>query len=292
MAAIVQIPKSTALRFVQQASPQTFDNTLLESENFLNYVRMRDAYKQKFAKTDEIWIQFATDATAITIELFDSEGTLIDDKSADIVTVIASTSFTVYNLRFTISETGTYYVKMQFDTEIFISEPFQIGTFANTILIKYKGSEHDGVIYTDDTYFNLRLEARFAEMQAGSERVTYNSFNQKMVNLKSYPLRSFLFEFGAIPRYILEKLNIALTHETITINGVEYQQADSIEASMLRSDYLVTEMYHGSVVMRQVDYENYETVAEDEPEDTFFIELNTTGDLLLWNETEKIIYKD
>lgn len=292
MATIINIPKSTSLRFVKQGSPQTFDNTLLESESYYAYVMMRSLYHQKLTITDNIWIQFSTDAATIKFELFDSDDVLIDDLTSQIVTVIASTSYTVYNLRFNVTTLGNYYIKATFDSDLYFSEPFKIGTFSNTVLLKYKTSENDGVVYDDDEYFFLRIEGRFAEYMPGSERTTYNSFNQTIVNLKAYPTASYLLEFGAIPRYVLEKLNIALAHEIVSINGVEYQQKDNINASMLRGDYLVTEMYKGSVMMRQVDYENYDSVVEDVPVETYFIDINTTGDNLLINATDKIIYKD
>jgi hypothetical protein len=277
---------------VKESSPQNFDNTLFPDEDFLKYTRTRDYY-QKVKAADDILIQFATDATSLSAEVYDEDDVLATDVTSNITEVVASTNFSIYNLEFNIGGAGVYYLKLTIDGIVYRSELFQIATsFVNTIEIEYNTSENDGVVYSNDETFVINVEGRFAEYKAGSEKETYSSFNQRLVNLKSYPLRMILFEFGGLPRYMVEKLNIALQHEVVKINGVQYQSEEGIENELIRDEFYISERYKGQVQMRQVVYENYETAIEEEPVDTFRIEQNVNRDLLIIDDIgSNIIWK-
>ena len=265
----VQIPKSCTLRLVrtdnQDSNLANLDNRLLWQEDYIGYNDI--PYAQKILSSDTILIQFATDydLSLISAELYDINDNLISDKTADITNVLESTSFDIYNLSIQIAIEGYYYLKLTFDSEIYESEIFVIDGFDNDRLVKieYSGSENDGVLYDNDETFVIRLEGRLLEYIAGQNKETYTSFNETMVNLNSYPKRMVNLEYGAIPRFMAEKLNIAFAHTTLKINDIEFQADDEPDSEIVSDGEYVTNMYKGKIRVQQVDYENYTTASDD-----------------------------
>ena len=289
MAFGVQIPLSNTLRMVRTDNRtgllQNFDNTLLQDEDYVEY---NDRYYfQKIAGTDEILIQFATDETAITAIVYDLDDNVVSTETANISSVLESTSFDIYDLKFTIAAAGYYYLKMTFGaTIIYQSENFQIDGYNtdNILKIEYNTSENDGILYSDSQTFILRFEGRMVECKLGQEKESYTNFNESPETLNSFPTRSFKLTYGPVPRYIAEKFNLALAHELVKVNDVEYHSKEGNEADLIKDGLTVTNMYEGDVTLQQVDYENYESAADDvEP---------TTYQLLIDEFTGKLIIKD
>jgi len=284
---MIQIPLSNTLRMVKVATPQTFDNTLLQNMDFQFYHDR--IYLQKISSSDTILIQFATDYSTITAKLYDLAGNEMADKSANITQVLSSTTFDVYNLEFTVGLSGNYYLVMDFGggAEQYRSENFQIDGFDEnkTVKIEYNTSETDGIIYDNNESFVIRLEGRLAEYQPGQRKEVYTSFEESMKNLKGYPIRFVVLEFGHIPWYMVEKLNLALNHGVFKINGVEYQTDEDMETELIRNDIDITNMYGGSVQLRQVEYEEYTQAAEDEPQETFIRLYDTNNNIRTCNDS-------
>lgn len=282
MADIVQIPLSNTLRLVRtdnrSGQLQNFDNTLLQDEVHEDYNDR--PYYQKINGTDTILIQFATDATTIKAEIFDLSDELVSDISGSISTVQTSTSFTVYDLSFSVAAEGFYYLKMTFDTtETHQSENFQIDGFETRRMIKieYNTDENDGIIYNDNQTFVVNIEGRIVEYEPGQDKEVYENFNKSLVNLNSYPTRTMTFEYGFIPRYMVEKLNLALAHEVFKANDVEHQSIEGLESDFMRAAVVVTNMYKGDVKLRQVIYEDYESVSDDVAPTTNHILIDESG---------------
>lgn len=299
--AFVQIPLSNSLRMVrtdnQGSNLPNFSNRLLHQEDYVQYNDI--PYAQKISSSDTILIQFSTDYTTITAGLYDLDDNLVSDKTSDIVSVLVSTTFTVYNLSFDIGAKGSYYLKIDFGaaTEVYESEWFQIDSFNadNVVKIEYNTSENDGIVYNNSETFVIRVEGRLIECTPGQNKEVYTSYSESMVNLNSYPTREFKLEYGAIPRYMLEKLNLALAHQVFKINDVEYQSKDAPDSELIRDGVEVTNMYTGDVKLQEVDYENYMSTADDEPLDTFHLLSDSNNNKLLVknNEVEYFIrFKD
>lgn len=289
--AFIQIPKSNTLRMVrtdnQGSNLQNFDNRLLQQEDYVDYNDR--PYFQKISGSDVILIQFATDVVLgnITAEIYDLEDVLISDETSNISLILASTSFSFYNLSFTVAVEGFYYLKITFDTpDTYQSEYFQIDGFetAKMVKIEYNTSENDGIIYDNSETFIVRLEGRLVEYTPGQEKEVYENHNQSLVNLNSFPIRTFTLEYGPIPRYMVEKLNLALSHQVFKVNDVEYQSKDGPDTSLLKDGVVITNLYADSVILQQVDYEDYTSASDDvEP---------TTNHILIDEFTGKLIIKD
>jgi hypothetical protein len=291
MAELIQIPRANTLRFVNESGVQTFDNTLLADESFPLYANVGADYLQKVKSTDTILTQFSTDATVISAIVRYSDGSLYSDQTANINAVLTSTTFSVYNLEMSLGAAGIFYLELDFDGTIYRSELFRIDGFGKTIQVTYSGAENDGIVYNNNEQFVINIEGRIAEYQPGMEKTTYTSFNQSAVLLKGWPIRFAILEIGGVPRYMLEKLNIALAHDIVLVDGVRYVAEGDLEAEMIRDEFMVTARYKGRIQLRQVDYENYLDAAEDEPEDTFRILIDVDDNKLTYNGTNNLIWK-
>lgn len=274
--AFIQIPLSNTLRMVrtdnQGSNLQNFDNRLLHQEDYEDYNDR--PYYQKVSSADTILIQFATDVDLgdITAGLYDLEDNLIANETSNISLILASTSFSFYDLSFTVGAEGFYYLKITFDTpDIYQSEYFQIDGYETERMVKieYNTDENDGIIYNNNQTFIIRIEGRLAEYEPGQNKETYTNFDESLVNLNSYPTRTAVFEYGFIPRYIVEKLNLALAHEIFKANDVEYQSNDEPGSDLLKDSIVITNMYKGETKLQQVTYEDY-TAAADDVEPTIY----------------------
>jgi hypothetical protein len=282
-----QIPLSNTLRMVrtdnQSGTLQNFDNRLLHQEDYIDYNDR--PYAQKISSSDDILIQYATNYSPVTAKIYDLEDNEVIDVTNDITLILESTTFNVYNLLFNIAAQGYYYLKIDFDssTEVYESEIFQIDGFTeeNMLKIEYNTSETDGIIYDNNETFVIRVEGRLAEYEPGQNKEMYTSFNETLVNLKSYPTREFTMEWNGIPRYMVEKLNLAFSHELVKINDVEYQSKDAPDSELLKDGVIITNLYMGKVRLQQVDYENYIRATDDIEDETFHILIDGSGNKLI-----------
>lgn len=299
--AFVQIPLSNTLRMVrtdnQSSNLPNFSNRLLWQEDYVDYYDR--PYAQKIKDSDTFLIQFATDYTTITAKIYDNTDTLVSDKTSSITTNVTSTTFTIYDLEFTFAVTGYYYLVIDFDssTEIYKSEVFQIYSTEdeNLLKIEYNTSDNDGITYNNSQTFVIRLEGRMVEYDPGQNKETYTNYDESLVNLNSYPIRKFKLEYGPVPRYMVEKLNLALAHEVFKVNDVEYQADGGPDTDILSDGVWVHNLYKGGVTLQEVDYENYVLATDDSAPDTFKILIDSGTSVLLFRESGtdyNAIYKD
>jgi hypothetical protein len=291
MAELIQIPRSNSLRFINESAVQNFDNTLLPDEDFPLYASAGADYLQKVKNSDVILTQFATDAAAIGAIVRYEDGSLYSDQTGSIASVLDSASFSVYNLEITLGAAGIFYIELDFDGTIYRSELFRVDGFQKTVQVQYSGSENDGIVYNNSEQFTFNIEGRVAEYQPGMEKTTYTSFNQSATLLKGWPLRFAVLELGGVPRYMIEKLNIALAHDVFKVNGVQYVAEGDVKAEMIRDTFTVTAKYKASIQLREVNYENYLDAAEDAPADTFFILVDVDDNKLSYDGTSNLIWK-
>jgi hypothetical protein len=287
--AFIQIPLSNTLRMVrtdnQGSNLQNFDNRLLHQEDYVDYNDR--PYYQKVSGSDVMLIQFATDVAlgSITAGIYNLSNVLVSDETSNISLILTSTSFSFYNLSITVATEGFYYLKITFGTpDTYQSEYFQIDGYEtdNVLKIEYNTSENDGIIYDNSETFVIRLEGRLVEYKPGQEKEVYENYNQALVNLNSFPIRAVTLEYGPIPRYMVEKLNLALSHQVFKVNDVEYQSKDGPDTSLLKDGVVITNLYADTVNLQQVDYEDYEAASDDVAPDTFLILIDeTTGKLII-----------
>ena len=269
----VQIPLSNTFRMVrtddQAGTLQNFDNRLLHQETFTDYnVR---PYLQKVSSSDNVLIQFATDLTTITAKVYDINGTLVIDKSSGISSppIVESTTFNIYNLIFSLSVQGNYYLELTFtdgeDSQVWQSEWFQIDGYVteNLTKIEYNTGDNDGISYLNNETFIIRIEGRFAEVDNDQEKEVYENYDESLTNLNAFAIRKPTLELGAVPRYMIEKLNLALTHEVFKVNDVKYQTKEPADTEFITAETNITNLYTGKLKLQQEDYEKYLNATDD-----------------------------
>jgi hypothetical protein len=115
----------------------------------------------------------------------------------------------------------------------FTSEPISIETTQNeTLAIDYSqlgtfyGADAFGFIYEDGYLNRIRLEASFNESEPSGEIEVYNDDTGVLKKIRAIPYRSVSFKAELIPTWLADKLNVILAHDTLLINGNEYQCED------------------------------------------------------------------
>jgi hypothetical protein len=115
----------------------------------------------------------------------------------------------------------------------FTSEPISIEeTQSETLAIDYSqlgtfyGADAFGFIYEDGYLNRIRLEASFNESEPSGEIEVYNDDTGVLKKIRAIPYRSVSFKAELIPTWLADKLNVVLAHDTLLINGNEYQCED------------------------------------------------------------------
>jgi len=293
---MIQFPRSNSLRVIRKdnadAQLQNFDNRLLHEEVYGDYNDF--PYSQPFIASDNILVQFASDQGTPTAILLDETGIQVGDKTSDITQVLTGATFNIYNLQFNVAVAGFYQLVCTFaNGEIWKSEYFEIGDFGNDkdyVKIEYNTSTNDGILYNNSESFVIRLKGRLVEYVPGQEKTTYNSFSQAMEALQSYPIRKANLELGLMPRYMLEKLNLALGHLVFKVNDVAYQSEGEPDSTLVREGIDVTSYYTAEVELQQTDYESYLVATENTEPAIYPIKIDYSGNYLIFRENGSNFY--
>lgn len=293
---MIQIPLSNSLRMVRtdnaDSQIQNFDNRLLYQEVYSDYTDF--PYAQPFIDTDDILVQFASDEGTPTAILLNEAGEQVGDKTSDVTQVFTGADFNIYNLKFNVAVYGFYQLVLTWTTgKVFKSDFFEIGNFDNDkdyLKIEYNTSTNDGILYNNDESFVIRLKGRLIEYVPGQEKTTYANFAQSLDTLQSYPVRGAKVEFGLMPRYMLEKLNLAIAHNVFKINDVAYVSKDAPDGTLVRDGIDVTSYYTAEVEVQETTYENYLAATADVEPSIYPLKINYSDKYLLFRENSTNFY--
>ena len=62
-----------------------------------------------------------------------------------------------------------------------------------------------------------------------------------------------------------------MSHEVFKVNDVEYQAEGGIDSEIVKDGNYVTNIYKGATKLQEVVYEDYSSIAEEAPTDTYHI---------------------
>lgn len=313
----VRLMKSNDLRWVctshRSGYTQNKDEYLLSELNYINF-NLDFTYNQKFNINDSILNQIATIHDIDSIILYNSSGVEINDLTGDasLVRSVVTTEYgTVNYYNHTINTAallGVYYVIITIGVDsgtdrTYRSELFEIKSmnaddgvyieYSNNTASKYS----DGIYYNGSMTFKFWIEGRIYDMELGEEKTMFNNFNYQPEVLKGQPIRGDILRYGKVPWFISEKLNLALQHDNLTINGIEYRSEEAVNDKMIQGDITGTLIREGSVVVRPQKYESYvPIIAETEAvtDDILYGE-SSTDEYLLWGDSDtddKLVYDD
>lgn len=188
-----------------------------------------DSYFQPFLQTDTLTIQWQSSfsTNTATLKNYKTGATV----SSPTVTLIATRStYSVYQTTINISSLdGLYYLECTGstggDTYTAVSEPFEVRpTFCNTVLLNYRNSETAfGVDYNNsDVQFNLRVYAFFHKEADEKEQEVFTDTGNDRSLISSRITQAREFKLSVLtPDWVIKKINIALSHDTVSIDGLD-----------------------------------------------------------------------
>jgi hypothetical protein len=301
MSSYVKISQLNSLTFRNTATPsyQTFHNTLDCNENYPNFDNSNSLY-HAYHIGDTILIQVATNNTAKTVTLINLETGVETDLTAAVagystawssVKSFVTTDYdTVYFYQKTIYTSllsGYYEITIEFDADDddVVSELIRVyDCDEETVLYNWTNSEtglRKGIYFDGTQQFYLRIPSRFVTFEPGINILTNESFNNKLEALQSNALFYAILELDALPRFIVEKINVSLQVDTKKINGEQYEVESGIESEHIKSNNIATNIYTGSLKFRLYDYEIYPDFESEEEVETNYdliTEFNEDGE--------------
>ncbi len=105
------------------------------------------------------------------------------------------------------------------------SEPIYVSNNhdCTEVLEYWNNSNFQGVEYESSSYRNkLRVPAQFWKNEFPQEKEVYRKSNGEIVKLRENISKITNLEIGYVPSYVHEKITIALAHDHIRINNIEY----------------------------------------------------------------------
>lgn len=154
---------------------------------------------------------------------------------------------------------GKYYIQFtgtdaQFAAYTARSEPFEVVADATDLLeVAYKNFDNAFLVrYSTGISWMLRVEGDLVWGKHGGEREEMEDSNHRLINLRENVTRIAQMDVDDVPPYLVEKLRLALAHDYLKVNGVEYQRA---EAPEVNNRHEVGDPFANiSVALRQVDF--------------------------------------
>jgi len=253
------------------------DYTSLQNDNTRLYYDqlhpgiVKENYSQKHLNTDPLWLQFRTDydITTVTLTLIKYDGTEVDLTSSIVLIATLETGLKQYEIVYdTTSLSGEYYLLFEFEQALYPlatyqSEWFEVDTeFPYHLKIEWLGESEtypDGLIWSTVTQ-KIWIYGRLFSSYFGAKSTVYEDSSYSLTTLKSQPIKFKKWEIEKIPDWIVEKINIALSHSTFKINGIQYASEERLPESEPIENGL--SLYSYEMKLRQVDYEDYSTDTE------------------------------
>lgn len=265
--AIFSIPSSNCLEWQRTDTTPTYQeskNMLYASSTWLG--RWQKFYAQKFIPTDEIKVQLTTDYTTLVLTLCNLSDTVVYTYSFGAAKYAYTDGLNVYeyDIDTTSLAAGYYYAKITATMDgapslTYKSEPIYLHTinttYKQTYKLLWKDGEDNGIYDSENTDFSFRVEADFFEPDFGADNEVYENQDYELKKIKSQPIKSLMFRTSLVPAWVVEKINIALTHDYFTVNGERFQSKEAMK--FISKDK--SSLGIGEVLLQKYGYENYDT---------------------------------
>lgn len=125
------------------------------------------------------------------------------------------------------------------DVQIWQTSRFNVAEIQyKTQLVEYKNTFNDkGVIFDTDILFNIRIESTIREYTPKSAAEDYIDQEYNNYSLNDIPYRTFKYYIGkasGLPNWIIDKMNLIFTLNSIQIDGVYYNKVSGQEFELTR----------------------------------------------------------
>lgn len=290
MANIFTLPKSNSLRFINSSENldvQNYDNRFITD---LVYAKTLPYYwVQQFEQTDLIWFQYRTNYNTVLSELVDSSGNRIDLTGSTTLVFTDQEAREYYNVIIDASAlSGNYYIEINGSSAgkpsfKFFSECINISEKVNdSIFIEWFGNNfaYNDQMYWSDIKQGVRIIGRDREFTPEQNKTIYENSDYAPTTLKSKPIRNMLLEVYNAPYWMIEKINLGLSHDEFYVQSVQFNTDDVIQQDKL-GDLLTAK---ANIVLTQINFEDgQDKLIEGDIADSLEL-FNDAGDLALYND--------
>ena len=154
---------------------------------------------------------------------------------------------------------GSYYITVQGTDEQFDpfnarTEPIELANdYPDTLLLEYVNKDNAFLMdYSTGIVNKLRISARVGLPRNAGQIVGMEDSVRRYIKLNEYVTRIHDFEVWDVPFYLMEKIQLALAHDTVTINGVAFATEEKMEVQEFESEVTM----QGKARIRKIDFEN------------------------------------
>ncbi|MBD3198016.1 MAG: hypothetical protein GF317_23400 [Candidatus Lokiarchaeota archaeon] len=285
MAVEILIPGINPIRFTQVETIDyedifpNIDNRLFVDNDWIDVDNMR--YRDKYLK-EEYRIQLYANFGSIYVigdyfsgKIYDTNGVQVLDftstHDALLVDGVPIDLFHAFDINFSGLDSGCYYgvieiysgdgstVEATFRTNIFEVKD----SLADYLRIEAFHSENDfGWIFTDDSVTPVESTSKFylkgsmMDYQPGQVKSTYKDDLAELFVLDSRPERIWSCKFFAVPDYVLDRLNLIFSCNSIKINDIEYLNEDGLNVERLGTGNL----FDVTIQLSQKNWDYYQNI--------------------------------
>ena len=226
------VSKANSVRFiVGDGLDPHFDNTLFNDEDF--YGIRKKAYCQRYVSGAVLLVQIKGNTTeTVVLTRYNSDNTSAVVSVTDTYTY---TGFKIYDYEITIGATDQFYLIATSDEDdSWTSEPVITDERGRMLKIQWYGFDPELTFefdYTNDEVNLAYIDANLIEWSPAGESTVYDNQDEK-VKIKENLYRQLKFETEPMPRYMAEKLKIAMAHDNLVVNDIIYTVEDQPETSL------------------------------------------------------------
>lgn len=303
MASYILIPATNPVKHVEKDIVSTDNTFLFDKYNYAHTVQEYEGYlpyKQPWVVGDKVHYQiWLKDVDDCNIDILDCSGKLIRNVPMNITLSGYLINDVLYNIcQFVIDTSdllGDYFFIINYqktgNPTIYkrVSEPQEVvAELKPSILLKYSHRENDyGTIYKTsfntffEQYFYLRVAGRIKHEKPANMREVYEDQLLDLTALSSKPYDIWKFFFGSgygIPDWMGSKLNMLISHSTITADENQFTFIDELDKKS--SGYYTRYLYEISARFSEIKYAQQLIVPEPP----------TSGGLQLPDGTENVPY--
>jgi hypothetical protein len=141
----------------------------------------------------------------------------------------------------------------------FVSEPWKsqdvqwqnYWMLPDHVKVTWKNTENGFKLdYSTGITHVMHLPGVLHRPKAGGARTVTEDSRRRLIKLHEHVTRMADLQVFGVPPYLAEKLALALAHDTVTVNDVQYQTEDNVEVEYFNNDALC----NVTVQLRQVDF--------------------------------------
>jgi len=248
MSSILNFPQANGVRIVirQFAGRNALDK---DFKFFKEYsMPAKDVYFHPFIQSDTLTVQFQS-SFATNVAKLKVYGTNADQATLTVTEKDDRTTFKIFETTANISSlTGKFYLEFTGthpDTQTYqaISEPFEIKTQCNSLLFEWFNYEPAfNIDYGTGITMYHRVNGYFDRLANTQSTDSFMDSGGQITKINHIITRERILKIARqVPDWVIEKLNLAMAHDSCKINGVLINSSNALPYDVVGEKYLWAE---------------------------------------------------